>query len=70
MRYELGFTHSDMVFMRAVELGCNPIPGSSQIIPLWRCTCRDWLHAAHETTIITRESLDLLQDVMRKRAAK
>jgi hypothetical protein len=62
------FSYADRVFLRAVELGCQPIPGSSTLIPLWRCTCRNWLHAAHETTIITNESLSLLQNGMRNRA--
>jgi hypothetical protein len=56
MRQE--FTHTDRIFLRAVELGCVPVRGSSVLFPMWMCTCVGFPHAAHDTTIITRESLE------------
>jgi hypothetical protein len=74
MSYDVAYSeresNSDRLFIGAVSLGCAPIMGASTILPLWRCTCPDWLHAAHGTTIITHESLDALRNVLRKRAAR
>lgn len=48
-------THSDHIFTRAVELGCEPVlVGKSG---LWGCTCPKAKHGAGGTTIITFGSI-------------
>lgn len=62
MKYIDGLSYSDNVFIRAVELGCEPARAPyPQMLGSWICICHDSEHTAESDHTITLWKLDQLE---------
>lgn len=63
MSYDNTMSYTDNVFMRAVELGCEPAPAatSPRSVVQWLCGCPDRQHAGFEDGAITWSRLGIVE---------